>query len=102
VEIDKRFVEYLLELSESVTGRINRGIEVLRHAAFQGLSDKYQKVGYSCNMWEPVCSKSSTEGRDFVIFPLGKAGSRDRRNTCVQLSCWSLKSQGLSGSLIQA
>jgi hypothetical protein len=71
VEIGKRFVKYLLELSESVTGRINRGIEVLRRAAFQGLSDKYQKVGYSCNMWEPVCPKSSTEGRDFVIFPLG-------------------------------
>jgi hypothetical protein len=37
VEIDKRFVEYLLELSDGVTGRI---IEVLRRAAFQGLADK--------------------------------------------------------------
>jgi len=30
------------------------------------------------------------------------AGSVDRRNTRVQLKRWSLKSQGLSGSLIQA
>lgn len=42
VEIDKRFVEYLLELSDCVTGRI---IEVLRRAAFQGIADKSQKVG---------------------------------------------------------
>jgi hypothetical protein len=42
VEIDKRFVEYLLELSDGVTGRI---IEVLRRAAFQGLADKSQQVG---------------------------------------------------------
>jgi hypothetical protein len=34
VEIDKRFVEYLLDLSDGVTARI---IEVLRRAAFQGL-----------------------------------------------------------------
>jgi hypothetical protein len=33
VEIDKRYVEYLLEMSDCVTGRI---IEVLRRAAFQG------------------------------------------------------------------
>jgi hypothetical protein len=39
--IDKRFVEYLLELSEGVTGRI---IEVLRRAALQGIADKTQKV----------------------------------------------------------
>jgi hypothetical protein len=38
----KRFVEYLLELSDGVTGRI---IEVLRRAAFQALADKSQKVG---------------------------------------------------------
>jgi len=43
-EIDKRFVEYLLELSDGVTGRI---IEVLRRAAFQALADKSQKVGLS-------------------------------------------------------
>ena len=42
VEIDKRFVEYLLELSVGVTGRI---IEILLRAAFQGLADKSQKVG---------------------------------------------------------
>jgi hypothetical protein len=35
-------VEYLLELSEGVTGRI---IEVLRRAALQGIADKTQKVG---------------------------------------------------------
>jgi hypothetical protein len=40
--IDKKFVEYLLELSEGVTGRI---IEVLRRAALQGIADKTQKVG---------------------------------------------------------
>jgi hypothetical protein len=37
-----RFVEYLLELSNGVTGRI---IEVLRRAAFQAIADKSQKVG---------------------------------------------------------
>ena len=42
MEIDKRFVEYLLELLDGVTGRI---IEVLRRAPFQGLADKSQKVG---------------------------------------------------------
>src|ERR1700694_4823383 len=42
VEIDKRFVEYLLELSDGVTGRI---IEVLRRAGFQAIADKSQKVG---------------------------------------------------------
>jgi AAA+ superfamily predicted ATPase len=42
VEIDKRFVEYLLELSDGVTGRI---IKVLRRAAYQGIADKSQKVG---------------------------------------------------------
>lgn len=41
-EIDKRFVEYLLELSDGVTGRI---IDVLRRAALQGIADKSQKVG---------------------------------------------------------
>ena len=41
-EIDKRFVEYLLELSDGVTGRI---IEVLRRAAFQAIAFKSQKVG---------------------------------------------------------
>lgn len=40
--IDKRFVEYLLELSDGVTGRI---IDVLRRAAIQGIADKSQKVG---------------------------------------------------------
>ena len=35
------FVEYLLELSEGVTGRI---IEVLRRAALQGIADKTQRV----------------------------------------------------------
>jgi len=42
VEIDKRFVEYLLELSDGVTGRI---IEVLRRAALQAFADKFQNVG---------------------------------------------------------
>jgi hypothetical protein len=42
VEIDKRFVEYLLELSDGVTGRI---IEVLRRAAYQAIADKSQRVG---------------------------------------------------------
>jgi len=40
--IDKRFVEYLLELPEGVTSRI---IDVLRRAALQGIADKTQKVG---------------------------------------------------------
>jgi hypothetical protein len=40
--IDKRFVEYLLALSEGVTGRI---VDVLRRAALQGIADKTQKVG---------------------------------------------------------
>ncbi len=35
-------MEYLLELSEGVTGRI---IDVLRRAALQGIADKTQKVG---------------------------------------------------------
>lgn len=42
VEIDKRFVEYLLELSDGVTGRI---IDILRRAAFQGFTDKSKRVG---------------------------------------------------------
>jgi hypothetical protein len=42
-EIDERFVEYVLELSDGVTGRI---IEVLRRASFQALVDKSQKVGF--------------------------------------------------------
>ena len=41
-KIDKRFVEYLLELSDGITRCI---IQVLRRAAFQGLADKSQKVG---------------------------------------------------------
>src|SRR5208282_2020755 len=41
VEIDKRFVDYPLELSDGVTGRI---IEGLRRAAFQGLADTSRKV----------------------------------------------------------
>jgi hypothetical protein len=41
VEIDRRFVEYLLELSEGV-GRI---IEVLRRAAYQAISGRSKKVG---------------------------------------------------------
>jgi hypothetical protein len=40
-EIDKRFVEYLLELSDGVSGRI---FEVFRRAAFQALVDKSSKV----------------------------------------------------------
>jgi hypothetical protein len=43
VETDKRFAEYLLELSDSVTGR--RIFEVLLRAAFQTIADKSQKVG---------------------------------------------------------
>jgi hypothetical protein len=67
VEIDKRFVEYLLELSDGVTGRI---IEILRRAAFQGLADKSQKVWdfSNSNMWDPVCRQSSAR---VVIFPFG-------------------------------
>jgi hypothetical protein len=40
--IDKRFVEYLLELTDGVTGRM---IDVLRRTALQGILDKSQKVG---------------------------------------------------------
>lgn len=40
-------------------------------------------------------------GGDYAL-PLLEAGSVGRRNTCVQLNCWSLKAQGLSGPLIQA
>ena len=36
-EIDKRFVAYLLELTDGVTGRI---VDVLRRAALQGLADR--------------------------------------------------------------
>jgi len=42
VEIDKRFVEYLQELSDGVTDRI---IQDLRHAASQSIADKSRKVG---------------------------------------------------------
>jgi hypothetical protein len=42
VEIDKRFVEYLLELSDGVIGRI---IEIRRRAAYQAIADKSRKVG---------------------------------------------------------
>lgn len=42
VGIDKRFVEYLLKLSDRVTGRV---IEILRRAAFRAIADKSQKVG---------------------------------------------------------
>ena len=41
-EIDQRFVEYLLELSDGVTGRI---IEVVRRAAYQAIADKSKTVG---------------------------------------------------------
>jgi Cdc6-like AAA superfamily ATPase len=41
-DIDKRFVEYLLELSDGVTGRI---VDVLRRTALQGLTDKSKRVG---------------------------------------------------------
>jgi hypothetical protein len=41
-DIDKRLVEYLLELSDGVTGRL---IDVLRRAALQGLTDKSKRVG---------------------------------------------------------
>jgi hypothetical protein len=44
VKTDKRFVEYLLDLSDDVTGRT---IEALRRAAFQGLADKSSKVELS-------------------------------------------------------
>jgi AAA+ superfamily predicted ATPase len=40
-DIDKRFVEYLLELSDGVTGRL---IDVLRRAALQGLTHKSKRV----------------------------------------------------------
>jgi hypothetical protein len=40
-EIDKRFIAYLLELTDGVTGRI---IDVLRRAALQGLADRTRKV----------------------------------------------------------
>ncbi len=41
-EIDKRFIAYLLELTDGVTGRV---IDVLRRAALQGLADRTRKVG---------------------------------------------------------
>jgi hypothetical protein len=41
-EVDKRFVAYLLELTDDVTGRI---VDVLRRAALQGLADRSKKVG---------------------------------------------------------
>jgi AAA+ superfamily predicted ATPase len=41
-EIDRRFVAYLLELTDGVTGRI---VDVLRRAALQGLADRSRKVG---------------------------------------------------------
>ena len=70
VEIDKRFVECLLE-SDGVTGRI---IEVLRRAAFQASADKSQRVGLSSsNTWELVCHQSAAEGRDFSFRTLLKA-----------------------------
>ncbi len=43
-------------------------------------------------------------GRDELqsIFPISAAGSDGRRNTCLEFTRWSLKSQGLSWALIQA
>ena len=65
--IDKRFVEYLLELSEGVTGCI---IEVLRRAALQGFADKTQKV--SLVQLQVVGAKMpSVVGQRACIFPLG-------------------------------
>jgi hypothetical protein len=52
VEIDKRFVKYLLELSDGVTGRI---IEVLRRAALQAFADKFLECGTSA---APICGSS--------------------------------------------
>jgi AAA+ superfamily predicted ATPase len=40
--IDKRFVEYLVELTDGVTGRI---VDVLRRAAMQAVADRTGKVG---------------------------------------------------------
>ena len=66
VEIDKRFVEYLLKLSDGVTGRTI--IEVLRRTAFQAIADKSQKVGISSNMQSPHARSGRLK---VVIFPLG-------------------------------
>jgi hypothetical protein len=65
--IDKRFVEYLLELSECVTGRI---IEVLRRAALQGIADKAQKVGL-VQLQVVGAKMPSVVGQRAYIFPLG-------------------------------
>jgi uncharacterized protein (TIGR02391 family) len=65
--IDKRFVEYLLELSEGVTSRI---IEVLRRAALQGISDKTQKVTL-IQLQVFGAKKPSVVGQRAQIFPLG-------------------------------
>jgi hypothetical protein len=40
--IDKRFVEYLLELADGVTGRV---IDVLRRTALQALTNGNGRVG---------------------------------------------------------
>jgi hypothetical protein len=48
-------VEYLLELSEGVTGRI---IGVLRRAALQGIADKTQKAG--CHLRLTAASRDQT------------------------------------------
>jgi hypothetical protein len=67
VEVDKRFVEYLLELSDGVTGRI---IEVLRRAAFQAIADKIPEGGASA---APICGSpyAVSHRPQVVIFPLG-------------------------------
>jgi len=67
LEIDKRFVKYLLELSDCATGRI---IEVLRRAAFQGLAEKTSESGASAT---PICGRphAISHRSKVVIFPLG-------------------------------
>jgi hypothetical protein len=61
-EIDKRFVEYLLELSDGVTGRI---LDVLRQAAFQGIADQSAQRHIFC----PLILRSVTRSAVAATFP---------------------------------
>ena len=63
VEIDKRFVEYLLELSDGVTGRITKSFGA---PPFRDSPTNPRKWGSSnSNTWVPACQPSSVDGRDF-------------------------------------
>jgi hypothetical protein len=58
-EIDKRFVEYLLELSDGVTSRI---IDILGRTALQNTPDKSKKVGLP--QLQFIGARSSVRGLD--------------------------------------